>query len=196
MKHEKLHSLIPLEQFKAVLSLDDRDDKIHCFCLTTATYTIEQYCHRQFLTKGHFEDLAFWGDRTIPLTYYPVRKVIALYIRWPGEQEMILVEPDFYRIEPEAGTGFDTPTSLVLYGGLRILPGERSLRAIYKTGYDIEKVPADLAAACLELASWHMNRYKGRKIGVIGNNRNGEQFEVRIPENVQALLEPYRRKLI
>ncbi|MCL2411634.1 MAG: hypothetical protein FWC97_08330, partial [Treponema sp.] len=37
------------------------------------------------------------------------------------------------------------------------------------SGYKAGDVPADLASACLELAAWNMNRYRGRRIGVTGN---------------------------
>jgi len=35
-----LYSLISLENFKALLGIDDRDDKVTEFCLVTATYSI------------------------------------------------------------------------------------------------------------------------------------------------------------
>jgi hypothetical protein len=39
-----------------------------------------------------------------------------------------------------------------------------------------------LAAACLELASWNMNRYRGRRVGMTGNikgaGKEGEHFEM------------------
>jgi hypothetical protein len=77
---------------------------------------------------------------------------------------------------------------------------EKSLRVVYKTGYALNVVPADLAAACLELASWNFTRYKGRRIGmtgnVQGNGRDGEHLEMSMPENVRSLLQPYRRRLI
>jgi hypothetical protein len=38
-----LYSLIPLEDFKAILGIDDREDKLTRFCLITATHTIEEY---------------------------------------------------------------------------------------------------------------------------------------------------------
>ena len=200
MKQEKLYTLIPLEEFKAVLSVDDRDDKLCRFCLTTATYTIEQYCHRRLLVKGHFEDLAFWEERTIPLSHYPVIKVFAVYMRVASQKEMVLVEPDFYHVEPDAGEGFDIPAFLVLYPGLRVLCGERSIRVVYKSGYSIDTVPPDLASACMELAMWNLNRYRGRRIGmtgnVRGNGKDGEHFELSMPENVRGLLEPYKRKLM
>jgi hypothetical protein len=66
--------------------------------------------------------------------------------------------------------------------------------------YTVPHVPPDLASACLELASWNMNRYRGRLIGMTGNVRgtgkDGEHFEMSMPENVRTLLEPYRRKTI
>jgi len=40
---DNLYSLIPLDDFKGLLSIDDRDDKIARFCLITASHTIEQY---------------------------------------------------------------------------------------------------------------------------------------------------------
>jgi uncharacterized phiE125 gp8 family phage protein len=197
---DKLYSLIPLEDFKAVIGIDDREDKLARFCLVTATYTIEQYCKRRLLTKGHFEDLPFWGDRTIPLTHYPVQKVLAVYLYESGQKEMVLLEPDFYSVEPECGTVFDTPASLVLSFALRVMCCEKSLRVVYKTGYAPNAVPADLATACLELAAWNMNRYRGRRIGMMGNVRGngkeGEHFEMSMPANVCQILEPYRRKVI
>ena len=93
---EKFYSLIALEDFKALLGFDDRDDKLSRYCLVTATHTIEQYCHRRFLLKIHFEDLTFWGDRIVPLSHYPVRKILAVYYQVPDQKDMVLIEPDFY----------------------------------------------------------------------------------------------------
>jgi hypothetical protein len=71
---------------------------------------------------------------------------------------------------------------------------------VYRAGYVLGNVPADLASACLELAAWNMTRYKGRRIGMTGNVRgsgkDGEHLEASMPENVRQLLEPYRRKMI
>jgi chemotaxis signal transduction protein len=47
----KRQTLIPLVDFKAVLGIDDREDKLAQFCLVTATYTIDQYCKRRILGK-------------------------------------------------------------------------------------------------------------------------------------------------
>ena len=207
-----LHSLISLEDFKTVLNMDDREDRLCRFCLTTATYTIEQYCRRQLLVKSHFEDLAFWGDRIIPLSHYPVREILAVYARKNNNEQvtinnerkveinLVLIEPNLYSTEPELGVGFEVPSCIVLSPTLRLKRGERSLRVVYKTGYTVKQVPPDLSAACLELAAWNLNRYRGRRIGttgvIRGNGRDGEHFEMSIPENVITLLEPYKRKVI
>jgi hypothetical protein len=61
-----LHSLIPLEDFKAILSIDDREDTLARYCLVTTTYTIEQYCKRRLLRKKYYETLSFYGDYIFP----------------------------------------------------------------------------------------------------------------------------------
>jgi hypothetical protein len=49
----------------------------------------------------------------------------------------------------------------------------------------------------MELASWNMTRYRGRRIGITGSVRKeGEQLEMVMPKNVQCLLEPYKRRVI
>jgi hypothetical protein len=79
MDNETLHSLIPLEDYKAILGLDDREDALSRFCLTTATFTIEQYCKRRLFLKKHFEHIEFHGDLLLSLGEYPVREILAVY---------------------------------------------------------------------------------------------------------------------
>ena len=74
-----IYSLLPLEDFKAILGIDDREGKIARYCLVTATYTIEQYCKRRLIRKKHFESLEYIGDLFIPLREYPVTKVLVAY---------------------------------------------------------------------------------------------------------------------
>ncbi|MDR2543710.1 MAG: hypothetical protein LBC80_09740 [Treponema sp.] len=196
-KQEKpLYTLIPLEDFKTVLGIDDREDKLARFCLVTASHTIEQYCKRRFLRKKHFEQIAFTGDLLLPLREYPVSKVQAVYVWGKGE----ILEPDFYQTIPDCGIELDIPFDISLSPALLRYRGLSAVKAVYWAGYPVGKVPADLASACLELASWNMNRYRGRRIGMTGNvrgsGRDGEHFEMSMPENVRSLLEPYRRKVI
>ena len=200
-----LHTLIPLDDFKAVLGIDDRDDKICRFCLVTSTLTIEQYCKRRLLRKTHFEYIDFYGDLIIPLKEYPVSNVAAAYslsALLPSE----FIEPEFYRVIPDCGCNEDIPFSLSFSPAVKRFRGLIAVKVVYTAGYSVGKsgtpsgVPADLAAACMELASWNMGRYKGRRIGMTGNvrgsGRDGEHFEISVPENVRQLLEPYRRRVM
>jgi hypothetical protein len=191
-----LHSLISLEDFKALLGVDDREDKISRFCLVTSTLTIEQHCKRRLLRIKHFERIGFFGDLILPLNEYPISEVLALYLYGNGE----ILEPDFYDIIPDCGTDEDIPFNLSLSPAIRRYRNLEAVKITYTAGYSIGKTPADLASACLELAAWNMNRYKGRRIGMTGNvrgsGRDGEHFELSMPENVRFLLEPYKRKVI
>jgi len=45
--------IIPLEKFKAIIGLDDREDRTARYGLVTASLTIEQYWKRRFLRKKH-----------------------------------------------------------------------------------------------------------------------------------------------
>jgi hypothetical protein len=191
-----LYSLIPLDDFKAILGVDEREDKLARFCLVTSTLTIEQYCKRKLLRKKHFEWMEYIGDLTIPLREYPVSQVLAVYLCGNGE----ILEPDFYNVIPDCGTDYDLPFSLYLSRAIQRQSGISSIKAVYWAGYSEGLIPADLSAACLELASWNMSRYKGRRVGMTGNVRgggkDGEHFELTMPLNVKQLLEPHRRKTI
>jgi hypothetical protein len=77
---KSLYTLIPLEDFKVVLGVDDREDKLAKFCLVTATLSIEQYCKRRLIRKKIFETVEFNGDLLLPLREYPVTKILAVYI--------------------------------------------------------------------------------------------------------------------
>ncbi|MDR2069943.1 MAG: hypothetical protein LBP81_00795 [Treponema sp.] len=205
MEHGNLHSLIPLADFKAILGLDDRENALSQFCLTTATFSIEQYCKRRLVRKKRFEFLPFYGDYIFPLRDYPVREVLAVY-QTHALKEAIIVEPDLYHTMPDCGELENIPFCLSVSPALRLVRDLSGLKVHYRAGYVPGKagdpcgVPADLASACLELAAWNMSRYRGRRIGMTGNVRgsgkDGEHLEASMPENVRGLLEPYRRRTI
>jgi hypothetical protein len=204
LKQEKsLYTLIPIEDFKSLLGIDDREDSLARFCLITATYTIEQFCMRRLIKKKHIEQIEFTGDWFSPLTEFPVNKILAVYVlgnrdleTWSWE----IVDPGFYRMFPDPGMDIDIPFYLRLSPVSRNLRRPKVFKVIYWAGYAVGKVPPDLASACLELAAWNMNRYRGRRIGMTGNVRghgkDGEHFELSMPINVCQLLEPYRRKVV
>jgi hypothetical protein len=79
-----LHSLISLEDFKAILGIDDREDALSRFCLITATYTIEQYCKRRLLRRKHTDYLTFTGEYVFDLREYPVGKVLSAHAARAG----------------------------------------------------------------------------------------------------------------
>jgi hypothetical protein len=194
---------MPLEDFKAVMGVDDREDKTARFCLVTSTLTIEQYCKRRFLRKKYFETVEYVGDLTLPIREYPVTKILAVHLQGNGEWGVgsgEILEPDFYSVVPDCGTDYDLPFNLSLSPAVQRYRGLTAVKVVYWAGYAPNNVPADLAAACLELASWNLNRYKGRRVGMTGNIRGagvqGEHFELSMPENVRQLLEPYKRRVI
>jgi hypothetical protein len=197
---KNLYTLIPLDDFKALLGVDDRDDKLARFCLVTSTFTIEQFCKRRLLRKKYFERIDFNGDLFLPLKEYPIQNMLVAYALSSTNGTGEIIEPEFYSVVPDCGTIEDIPFCLTLSPALKRYRGLSAIKAVYWAGYQVGKVPADLASACLELAAWNMNRYRGRRIGMTGSVRgggkDGEHFEMSMPENVRALLEPYRRKLI
>ena len=195
-KADTLYTLIPLEDFKALMGVDDRDERLARFCLVTSTLSIEQYCKRKLLRKKYFEKIDFTGDLLIPLREYPVSEVLAFYVFGNGE----MLEPEFYSVVPDCGTDYDLPFAIELSLAFKYYKGLSAVKAVYWAGYPFDFVPSDLAAACMELAVWNFNRYKGKRVGMTGNilgaGKEGEHFEWSMPENVRALLEPYRRKTI
>jgi hypothetical protein len=176
VQNPPLHTLIPLEDFKAVLGLDDREDALSRFCLTAATFTIEQYCKRRLLRKKRFEFLPFYGDYIFPLRDYPVREVLTVY-QTHALKEAAIVGPALYHTIPDCGGLEDVPFCLSVSPALRLVRELSGLKVQYRAGYVPGKagmpngVPSDLASACLELAAWNMSRYRGRRIGMAGNIR-------------------------
>ena len=124
---------------------------------------------------------------------YPVNEILAVNVFGNGE----ILEPEFYCVIPDCGTDEDFPLSIELSPALERVRGLSAIKVIYSAGYASGSIPPDLEAACLELAAWNMGRYRGKRIGMTGSVRkDGERWEMAMPENVQSLLESYRRKTI
>jgi hypothetical protein len=103
-EENSLYSLIPLEDFKALLGIDDREDCLSRYCLVTATYAIEQFCKRRFLLKKHTDYFTFTGDYLFSLREYPVRKVLSIHAdknRLFGAES--LINPEHYYCLPDEG---------------------------------------------------------------------------------------------
>jgi len=212
-----LYTLMPLVVFKGLAGIDDREGKLAAFSLVTSTFSIEQYCKRRLLRKKYFETVEFSGDLLLTLREYPVTDVLAAFtmsneqlamsnykIKNKNEKRIKeygdLLEREFYRLIPDCEAGLDVPYSIELSPALLRYRGLKAVKVIYWAGYGKDIIPDDLRAACFELASWNFNRYRGRRIGLAGNikgsGKEGEHFEMSMPENVKQLLEPYKRKLI
>ena len=193
-QENNLYTLIPLTKFKALTNKDDRDDELSRYYLEASTSRIERYCDRWLLRKKLVEYVEFYGDLHLPLKEYPVSKVISIF----ANQEII--EPDFYNTIPDCGITEDIPFYLSLSPALRSYKKLKTFKVMYWAGYKQGKIPADLSTACMELAAWNINRCKGQSFGMTSNARgsgkDGEHFEIDMPENVKSLLEPYRRKMI
>ena len=72
---------------------------------------------------------------------------------------------EFYHVIPECGTNMEFPYSIELSPVVKKYRGLTAVKAVYWAGYATDKIPADLASSCLELAAWNMNRYRGKRIG-------------------------------
>jgi hypothetical protein len=203
-----LHTLIPLEDFKALLSVDDREDALSRYCLLTATYTIEQYCKRRLVRWENTDYLTFTGEYVFTLREYPVRKVLSIHAAIAGAVQRgetlfspeNLADPKHYYCLPDEGIHEDIPFSLVLRPPYRLAREEAGIKVRYLAGYSPGKAPPDLASACLELAVWNMVHYRAHpdtpSRAVRGSGKDGEHQEASIPENVRRLFEPYRRRVI
>jgi uncharacterized phiE125 gp8 family phage protein len=196
-KEKPLHTLIHLEEFKLILGIDDRDNKLSCFSLVTATHTIEQYCKRRLRIKTFHQSFTAWYDSSLFLQEYPVKEVLSITLI-QKKYSLKMLEPKFYRYEP-SDEWENIPCEITLSPAVNQFRDVVELRVMYKAGYQLDEVPADLKSACLELAAWNFNRYKSKRIGIINNEKsssNNVSFEMSMPENVKTLLEAYRRKTI
>jgi len=222
MRDKELYTLIPIDEFKTLHGIDDRDDKLAKFCLVTSSLNLEQYCKRHFLLRIYHETINLFGDLRVTLNEYPAREIIAIFsmsneqgtmgkeqrkdkrekrkiIKEWGLEGGELIEPEFYRVIPDCNNVEEYPYAIELSPAV-LRMGCKKINVAYWAGYEYNKIPSDLFAACYELASWNFNRYKSGRVGMTGNVRGagvqGEHFEMSMPENVKALIEPYRRKTI
>ena len=166
---KNLHTLIPLETFKTLQGVDDRDDKLSSFYLLAATFSIENYCKRDLLRKKHNENIRF-DDIILPLKEYPVSKIISVFAN--GEINNLalkggilnpshtIIEPDFYHTVHGCGVGEDIPFYLSFTPAIKRYRNLKTIKVMYWAGYQQGKVPADLANACMELAIWNLRRKK------------------------------------
>jgi len=131
MEKNTLYTLIPLDDFKSLMGIDDRDDKLARFCLVTSTLSIEQHCKRKLLRKKLFEQIEFTGDLLLPLREYLVTKLLVVYVFGGGE----ILEPEFYSIIPDYGLDFDLPFCVSLSPALKRYHSLSAVKVGYIAGY-------------------------------------------------------------
>jgi hypothetical protein len=138
---KSLYTLIPLDEFKALMGVDDREDKLARFCLVTSTLSIEQYCKRKLLRKKYFEQIEYTGGLVIPLREYPVSKVLAVYALSSMGGAGEIVEPDFYNVIPDCGTDDDLPFHISFSPALQRYRGLSAFKVVYWGGYVSNPLP-------------------------------------------------------
>jgi len=127
-----LQTLIPIDEFKAVLGIDDRDDKLVKFCLVTSTLSIEQYCRRNLLSKTIHQLFIEWWDLTLFLSEYLVRKILAVSVNYFSKEHEI--ELDLYNLEPLV-VMVNIPYLVNLSPAINRIRGIDAMKVIYKVGY-------------------------------------------------------------
>ncbi|MDR2742056.1 MAG: hypothetical protein LBB98_07865, partial [Treponema sp.] len=139
VQNPSIHSLILLDDFKAILGIDDREDCLSRYCLITATYTVEQYCKRRLLRRKNTDYLTFTGEYVFTLREYPVLKVLTVYAATAGTVQRgeplfgpaSLVDPKHYYCLPDEGIHEDIPFSLVLRPPPRLTQEEMGIQVRY-----------------------------------------------------------------
>jgi len=192
-----IYTLMQVDHFREMICVDQRDDRLCRFCLVTATLTIEQYCQRKLLRKTHVEMLDAQYDTVVPLREYPVKEIKSIHLMTGSVSEKIGLE--LYGLSPACGVDAGLTQYVIFSPSLVRKRDNARIRATYRAGYQRNGIPADLAAACLELAYWNFNRMKAREMGMsVGREGKREDypFEKTMPQNVAKLLEPYRRKTL
>ena len=136
-----LYSLIPLDEFKALMGVDDRDDKTARFCLVTATLTIEEYCKRKFLRKQYFDTILIINDYfVLPLREYPVREILLVSNENLGMKNEGIIEPEFYR--PMIGNGYNEEMIFELLLSSSLKPYQlKAIKVNYIAGYVVNPHP-------------------------------------------------------
>jgi hypothetical protein len=226
MEHGKpLHSLIPPADFTAILGIDDRDEALSRYCLTAATYTIEQYCRRRLIDKKHYETLEFHGDYVFLLRDYPVREILAVYAinngqvtgkaQVTGNREQVTSSNEQVTSSNEQVTGnkehvISSNGELIEPEFYRVVPDCGELEDVphclsvspalrLMRGVSVLKVHYWAGYACGEvpadLASACLELAAWSMSRYRGQLAMSGE-QLAIPENVRQLLEPYRRRMI
>jgi hypothetical protein len=147
---------------------------------------------RSLLRRRIKESFVDTAETVFTLREYPVQEVCAV----EGVDVYGVSTPLMYGLTPEAGRLVNLPHTLRIFPA-RPARGPKTVNVKYTAGFSMTNVTPDLKEACFELTAWKYLRHSNRLSGIECNKKSdGSAFEIKMPERVKELLEPYRRKVI
>ena len=193
--------LITWDYCKAHLEMDTRDKELTELLIFSASAEIEIYTDRNLFEREIRELHDGYLQKEIELRQYPVKEIIKLYCDTTrAYTETKLVDPDYYSCNiPSIDGTAETSSEIILTEGYSYPKGRNAIQIIYRTGYKPEEMPENLKRATLELVDWSLKRMRGGQLGAEGLVGTGKGqtktfYEKRMPQHIQDLLIPYKRK--
>ena len=162
------------------------DDIITRF-INTATFNIEKWTDRKFLTRSHTEYKDGRRNNRILLKQWPVTAITSVYDDPASEFTDGLIDAGDYAIDDAVG--------VVLLNGRQFINGTRNVRVVYTAGYTDTTEIADLEDACLQLVTFYFDKRNDETVQVETKNKNNEttRYLQQIPKYIRDMIEPYKR---
>jgi hypothetical protein len=192
-----LVNLVSWEHCKKLLEIDSKEKAFIELLIFSATAEIETYTGRKLKQREIRELHDGCNQIDVILKQYPLKEVISLKVdskrNYP---EDTIINADYYTcFIPYADDDMESQSEIILAEGYRFPKGRNNIEIIYSAGYTEEEIPEDLKTAVTELVEWNYKRLKNRQIGEV-NLKYGQktQLETTIPQHIEDLIEPYKRK--
>ena len=193
--------LIPWDYCKTILEMDHRDKELTELLIFSASAEIEIYTDRNILEREIRELHDGYLQKEIMLRQYPVKEIIKLYCDTARTYpETKLVDPEYYNCNIPSIDGItETNSEIILTEGYSFPKGRNAIQIIYRTGYTQDEMPENIKRATLELVDWNLKRMRSGQLGaegLVGTSKSQTKtfFEKRMPQHIQDLLTPYKRK--
>lgn len=163
-------------------SVDDADVER---LINSASELANQYSHRVLRARDVTEYVSVHGDTCgIVLENRPIGSVTSVTVSttWSWDEGTAVTD---YQISESAG---------VLHRRITWPRGNRHIRVIYRAGYELAEVPADLQQAVCEVMAWTQRRIVGKQIGLSSHSFGDESvsYELTPPVSAQRVFEAYR----
>ncbi len=192
-----LVNLISWSHARTLLDLQPEEKSNIELLIFACSAEIELFTNRILKQRETRELRDGYNQTELTLKQYPVHSVTTLKVdskkSYPVES---LIPREYYscHIPTEEFRG-ETPSDLVLLNGYKFPRGRNNIEIIYSAGYSEETIPEPIKTAIMELLEWTIKRLKNHQIGEI-NLKQGQKtrIETRMPEHVEELLTPFKRK--